>query len=308
MTGETTEEELRAAFAEQARALAEGGADALVVETMSDLDEARIALEAAKSTGLPVVACMVFDTGKNKDRTMMGATPEQAAGELTAAGADVVGANCGVGIESYVAICRRLQAADRPAHLDQGQRRASRTGGRQDGLEDDARGVRRLRSAARRGRREFHRRLLRHQPGVHSRRRGRYWLLTNVRLKLISCEIFYREMCAAVARSPHQVDIEFLPKGLHDIGSAKMSARLQEAVDAVDAAALRSRPARLRAVRQRPGWADGADDSAGAPARPRLHHALPGQQGALPGVLPEHSRRVLQDQRMDRARRDRAAG
>jgi len=56
-----------------------------------------------------------------------------------------------------------------------------------------------------------------------------------VRLKLISCEIFYREMCAAVARSPHLVDIEFLPKGLHDIGSAKMSARLQEAVDAVDA-------------------------------------------------------------------------
>lgn len=56
-----------------------------------------------------------------------------------------------------------------------------------------------------------------------------------MRLKLISCEIFYREMCAAVARSPHQVDIEFLPKGLHDIGSSKMAARLQEAVDAVDA-------------------------------------------------------------------------
>jgi hypothetical protein len=57
-----------------------------------------------------------------------------------------------------------------------------------------------------------------------------------VRLKLISCEIFYREMCAAVARSPRQVDVEFLPKGLHDIGSAKMLARLQQAVDAVDAA------------------------------------------------------------------------
>ncbi|MEK7750317.1 MAG: homocysteine S-methyltransferase family protein [Acidobacteriota bacterium] len=91
--------------------MAEGGADALVVETMSDLAEAKIALEAAKSTGLPVVACMVFDTGRNKDRTMMGATPEQAAGELAACGADVVGANCGVGIESYIAICRRLKAA-----------------------------------------------------------------------------------------------------------------------------------------------------------------------------------------------------
>jgi hypothetical protein len=54
-----------------------------------------------------------------------------------------------------------------------------------------------------------------------------------MRLKLISCEIFYREMCAAVARSPHTVDIDFLTKGLHDIGSAKMLARLQEAVDDV---------------------------------------------------------------------------
>ena len=55
-----------------------------------------------------------------------------------------------------------------------------------------------------------------------------------MRLKLISCEIFYREMCAAVARSPHRIDIEFLPKGLHDIGSKKMLERLQEAVDHVE--------------------------------------------------------------------------
>jgi hypothetical protein len=55
-----------------------------------------------------------------------------------------------------------------------------------------------------------------------------------VRLKLISCEIFYREMCAAVARSPHQVDIEFLPKGLHDIGTAPMLERLQAALDRVE--------------------------------------------------------------------------
>jgi hypothetical protein len=58
-----------------------------------------------------------------------------------------------------------------------------------------------------------------------------------MRHKLISCEIFYREMCSVVARSPNQVDVEFLPKGLHDIGSAAMLARLQQAVDAVDTAA-----------------------------------------------------------------------
>jgi hypothetical protein len=55
-----------------------------------------------------------------------------------------------------------------------------------------------------------------------------------MRLKLIACEIFYRELSAAVARSVNQVDIEFLPKGLHDVGQAGMSARLKQALDAVD--------------------------------------------------------------------------
>lgn len=53
-----------------------------------------------------------------------------------------------------------------------------------------------------------------------------------MRLKLISCEVFYREMCAMIARSPNQVDVEFLPKGLHDIGAKGMSARVQAALDA----------------------------------------------------------------------------
>ena len=58
---------------------------------------------------------MVFDSGKDRDRTMMGTTPEQAAEALTAAGADIVGANCGRGIAGYVLVCRRLAAAtDRP--------------------------------------------------------------------------------------------------------------------------------------------------------------------------------------------------
>jgi hypothetical protein len=55
-----------------------------------------------------------------------------------------------------------------------------------------------------------------------------------MRLKLISCEVFYREFCAAVARSPNTVDLEFLPKGLHDIGTEGMRGRLQAAIDRVD--------------------------------------------------------------------------
>jgi methionine synthase I (cobalamin-dependent) len=111
LTGEVDEAALRAAFSEQAQALAAGGADAIVVETMSDLAEAGIAVEAAKATGLPVVACMVFDSGKNRDRTMMGVTPTQAAEELTRLGADAIGANCGTGVEDYIPICASLAAA-----------------------------------------------------------------------------------------------------------------------------------------------------------------------------------------------------
>ncbi|MDE2134650.1 MAG: homocysteine S-methyltransferase family protein [Alphaproteobacteria bacterium] len=110
-SGDITEKELRAAFTEQVRALADGGADGLVVETMQDLEEAKLATAAANATGLPVIASMVFDSGRDKDRTMMGITPEQAAAGLVKAGADVIGANCGQGIAGFVTICARLKAA-----------------------------------------------------------------------------------------------------------------------------------------------------------------------------------------------------
>jgi methionine synthase I (cobalamin-dependent) len=106
--GEIGEEECAALFTEQVQALKAGGADAIVVETMAELEEAKLAVVAAKATGLPVVACMVFDTG---GRTMMGTTPEQAAAELAAAGADVIGSNCGNGIAAFVPICEQLRAA-----------------------------------------------------------------------------------------------------------------------------------------------------------------------------------------------------
>jgi 5-methyltetrahydrofolate--homocysteine methyltransferase len=115
LDGEITKEELRSAFSEQTQAMAEAGAEGLVIETMSDIDEATIAVAAARETSLPVIACMVFDSGKAKDRTMMGQTPEQAAEALSEAGADVIGANCGQGVAGFVAICQRLRAAtDRP--------------------------------------------------------------------------------------------------------------------------------------------------------------------------------------------------
>ncbi|HDP23963.1 MAG TPA: methionine synthase [Deltaproteobacteria bacterium] len=111
VTRDVTEADLKAAFEEQARALSQAGPDAIVVETMMDLAEARIAAEAAVPTGLPVIACLVFDSGKGKDRTMMGNTPEDAVEVLSGVGVDGIGANCGQGIEGFIPICRRMRAA-----------------------------------------------------------------------------------------------------------------------------------------------------------------------------------------------------
>jgi 5-methyltetrahydrofolate--homocysteine methyltransferase len=113
--GDVSEAELMEAFTGQAHALADGGADGLVLETFTDLDELLIALQAARTTGLPVVACMVFDSGASKGLATPGTTPEKAAKALSDAGADVIGANCGHGVAGHVPICHRLRAAtDRP--------------------------------------------------------------------------------------------------------------------------------------------------------------------------------------------------
>jgi 5-methyltetrahydrofolate--homocysteine methyltransferase len=102
---------LRDAFVEAAAALGAGGADAVVVETMSDVHEAVVAVEAVRSVGLPVVACLTFDSGRQRDRTMTGVRPGDAARILTDAGADAVGANCGMGVDTAAPICEALAAA-----------------------------------------------------------------------------------------------------------------------------------------------------------------------------------------------------
>ena len=98
-----------AAFAEQAVALAEGGADAIVIETMADLEEAKAALRACLGAcDLPVGVSFTFDAGKEKNRTMMGVSPAQAWAAARDGGASFVGANCGIGIDAYVKVAREL--------------------------------------------------------------------------------------------------------------------------------------------------------------------------------------------------------
>jgi 5-methyltetrahydrofolate--homocysteine methyltransferase len=110
MMGEIRPEEASAAFAEQANAIKAGGADGIVVESFTDLDEIELATRAAAATGLPVVASLTYDSGPDHTRTMMGVTPEQAAERLGPAGATVIGANCGIGIDNYILVAKKYRA------------------------------------------------------------------------------------------------------------------------------------------------------------------------------------------------------
>jgi len=112
MTGDVPQEHISQAFAEAAAALAHGGAHAIVLESFNELEELVIALKAVKkATNLPVVASMTFSAGPDKTRTMMGNAPGDLARAAGECGADAVGANCGVGPESYVRVAELLQAA-----------------------------------------------------------------------------------------------------------------------------------------------------------------------------------------------------
>jgi 5-methyltetrahydrofolate--homocysteine methyltransferase len=110
-----TDEEYEATFREQAEALAEGGVDLFAVETMMFPQEATAAVRACKAAApaLPVMATMFFqyEEGNDRDRTMWGESPADVAKNLLAAGADVVGMNCGRGPDRAIVIIREMRAS-----------------------------------------------------------------------------------------------------------------------------------------------------------------------------------------------------
>jgi 5-methyltetrahydrofolate--homocysteine methyltransferase len=114
ITGDVTEEELFEVFKEQAIALEAGGADTLIIETMTDIDEAKIAIRACKeNTSCEVICTMTFDkTDEAVFYTMMGVTPADMTTELVDAGVDIIGANCGNGMENMVGITKEIRAAN----------------------------------------------------------------------------------------------------------------------------------------------------------------------------------------------------
>ena len=104
----------REAFAEQATALAQGGADILWIETMSSIEETEAAIGGARATGLPIVATLSFDTN---GRTMMGITPAELAGLHRKHHLAACGSNCGTGPSELVACIVNLATASDPAAI-----------------------------------------------------------------------------------------------------------------------------------------------------------------------------------------------
>ena len=114
MMGDVSEKELYDAFKEQVIGLEAGGVDAIMIETMTDLDEARLAIQAAKeNTNCEVFCTMTFEkTVTGEFRSMMGVGPTDMVNTLIEAGAELIGANCGNGIENMNGIVEEIRMAN----------------------------------------------------------------------------------------------------------------------------------------------------------------------------------------------------
>lgn len=112
MTGDVTEQELYEVFSEQIVALEQGYADAVCIETMSAIDEACLAIRAAKeNTALEIICSFTYEkTVQGEYKTIMGASPSDAVGAALQAGADIVGTNCGNGSEQMVEIVKNIRS------------------------------------------------------------------------------------------------------------------------------------------------------------------------------------------------------
>jgi len=110
--GNIKPDEMYQNFVRQLKTVIEAGADIVCVETMTDLQEATLAIKAAKviSPSIPVMATMTFDKTPRGFFTMMGVNIEKAAKELEAGGADIIGSNCGNGIENMILIAKEYRS------------------------------------------------------------------------------------------------------------------------------------------------------------------------------------------------------
>jgi 5-methyltetrahydrofolate--homocysteine methyltransferase len=110
--GDTGPDEAYAAFQQQMRVLIAAGVDMICIETMIDLAEATLAVKAARSLSpkIPLMATMTFAKAPKGFATLMGTSPAKAAAGLESAGANIVGSNCGDGMDNMVGIAREFVA------------------------------------------------------------------------------------------------------------------------------------------------------------------------------------------------------
>ncbi|MBN2041869.1 MAG: homocysteine S-methyltransferase family protein [Spirochaetes bacterium] len=115
MMGKASKEDLYNSFSIQAEALAKGGADAICVETMADIEEATLAIKAAKEkTDCEIICTFTFEKiSSGAYKTMMGVSPEGMVSAVKDAGADIIGTNCGNGIEGMIDIVRAIRKIDK---------------------------------------------------------------------------------------------------------------------------------------------------------------------------------------------------
>ena len=109
--GSLKPEELKEAFARQAKVLLDGGVDGFIIETMTALDEVTIAIEAVKSVGavVPVLASMSFDRARDDFKTMMGVDVETAVAKIVSLDVDAVGFNCGtLSLDEYIELAEKF--------------------------------------------------------------------------------------------------------------------------------------------------------------------------------------------------------
>ena len=113
-------EDLKQAFVEQAEGLLAGGVDGFIIETMTAVEEALVAVEAVKSvSSLPIFASMSFDPAGDDFRTMMGVSVDSAVSQLADAGVDAVGFNCGtLSLDGYVKLAEKYVSAVKASSKD----------------------------------------------------------------------------------------------------------------------------------------------------------------------------------------------
>ena len=170
--GDFTESQVRSAFEEQAAALVEAGADAIIIETQTSLEELLLGIKAAQHAGAPcIIGSMAYDVTLDAStfRTMMGVEPERAAEFMEKHGAHVVALNCGTGMDMVRAreAVERYKRVTQPAGDGRAQRRTTQTDQHESGLRRNPGADGEGSAAAARGRSQRDWRLLRQHSGPY---------------------------------------------------------------------------------------------------------------------------------------------